>query len=240
VYIAYCRTYMVIILIILYYLARSGSPTYRTNALIAVRKHIDSALAYTTSVVSPEDHGVSRCSGTVYADRGRDNAKYIIISNICLWIFNVPTTLQNPIYSELAVCAECIYIYIAGSTPTRAARVVLCCSSSSRSSSTLHSKIYNIVINHITPHATPAQPFYPRLGPLSDCPVFFLAPAVPPYAGRRKLIKNKFYVKPMATYVGLTSRYTGTLYTRHAYCSAWSVYYFVCARRLFFFIVIEF
>lgn len=107
-----------------------------------------------------------------------------------------------------------IYIYIAESTPTRTARAVLCCSSSSssRSNSTLHGIIYNIVINHITPHATLAQPFSPRLGPLSDCPVFFLAPAVPPHASRRKLIKNKFYAKPMATYDGLTSRYTGTLY----------------------------
>lgn len=35
--------------------------------------------------ISPEDrHRVSRSSGTVYVDRGRDNEKYIIISNICL------------------------------------------------------------------------------------------------------------------------------------------------------------
>lgn len=42
------------------------------------------------------------------------------------------------------------------------------------SSSTLHGIIY--IINHITPHATPAQPFSPRHGPLSDCPVFFPSP----------------------------------------------------------------
>jgi len=116
------------------------------------------------------------------------------------------------------VCAECIYI-CSWEHPDG-----LCknCAAYCNSSSTLHGIIiYNIIINHITPHATPAQPFSPRVSDHYPIVRFFSPPNPRGSTARQPSEINQKQILRESD--GDIRRINFSLYTLRIYCSAYSV-----------------